>query len=224
MTLIKATGNGMSHQITSLDERKRAMQRKDAGEAYRKHATYLQPKVPSLSELENLLLGNKEREEETPEVSAAVKEFQQLEGANSRPTKGPSTPVQTIGGPTPEKTIELLEKVRSSALAPVEPTPQDIRVAASATAKIQQVQTQITLNQEANRQIKLEVKKQKEQEAEVFNHSILSDVDSPKELKENLVNLQKKRLKEQAIAKYSYQVHLKRYGFTDQQSSFFRIA
>lgn len=146
MTLIKATGNGMSHQIASLDERKRAMQRKDAGEAYRKHATYFQPKAPSLSELENLLLGNKEREPDAPEVSAAIREFQQLEGETSRPTKGPSTPVQTIGGPTPE----------------------------------------------------------------VFE--------------ENLMNIQKKRLKEQAIAKYSYQVHLKRYGFTDQQSSFYRIA
>ncbi|WP_391119824.1 hypothetical protein [Psychrobacillus sp. L3] len=224
MTLIKATGNGMSHQITSLEERKRAMQRKDAGEAYRKHATYFQPKVPSLSELENLLLGNKEREEETPEVSAAVKEFQQLEGANSRPTKGPSTTVQTIGGPTLEKTIELLEKVRSSALVPVEPTPQDVRVVASTTAKIQQVQSQIMLNQEANRQIKLEVKNQKENEAAVFNRSTHSDFQSPKVLEEDLGNIQKKRLKEQAIAKYSYQVHLKRYGFTDQQSSFFRIA
>lgn len=224
MTLIRATGNGMSNQIASLDERKRAMQRKDAGEAYRKHAKYFQPKVPSLTELENLLLGNKEREEETPEVSAAIKEFQQLEGANGRPVKGPGTPVQTIGGPTPEKTIELLEKVRSSALAPVKPTPQDLRVAASATAKIQQMQSQITLNQEANRQIKLEVKKQKEDEAAVFNRSILSDFQSPKVLKEDLENLQKKRLKEQAIAKYSYQVHLKRYGFTSQQPSFFRIA
>ena len=224
MTLIKATGNGISNQIASLDERKRAMQRKDAGEAYRKHAKYFQPKVPTLSELENLLLGNKEREEETPEVSAAIKELQQLEGANSRLIKGPSTAVQTIGGPTPEKTIELLEKVRSSALAPVEPTPQDLRVAASATAKIQQTQSQITLNQEANRQIKVEVNKQKEDEAAIFNRSTLSDFQSPKVLKEDLENLQKKRLKEQAIAKYSYQVHLKRYGFTSQQPSFFRIA
>ncbi|MFF2753316.1 hypothetical protein ACFVR1_06110 [Psychrobacillus sp. NPDC058041] len=224
MTLIKASSNGILNQITSLDERKRAMQRKDAGEAYRKHAKYFQPKVSTLSELENLLLGNKEREEETPEVSAAIKEFQQLEGANNRPIKGPSTPVQTIEGPTPEKTIELLEKVRSSALAPAEPTPQDLHVAASATAKIQQNQSQITLNQEANRQIKLEVKKQKEDEAAVFNRSILSDFQSPKELKEDLENLQKKRLKEQAIAKYSYQVNLMRYGFASQQNSFFRIA
>ena len=39
----------------------------------------------------------------------------------------------------PDETIELLEKVRQAALAPAEPSPQDLRVAASATAQIQQV-------------------------------------------------------------------------------------
>ncbi|TQR20786.1 hypothetical protein [Psychrobacillus vulpis] len=225
MNLVKSTGNGMSIVLGSLEERKRALQRKDAGDAYRKHAEFFFPKAPSLSELEDLLLGNKEREPETPEVSAAVREFQQLEKSNNMlDIKGPAIPVQTIGGPTLEKTIELLEKVRSSALAPAEPTPQDLRVAASASAKIQQVQSQIKLNQIANSQIETELIKQKEDEASVLNRSVPSDFQSPKVLEEDLENLQKKRLKEQAIAKYSYQVHLKRYGFTDQQTSFFRIA
>lgn len=229
MNIVKSTGNGMSNVVSDFEERKRAMQRKDAGDAYRKQAEYFHPKVPSLSELEDLLLGNKEKEPETPEVSAAVREFQQLESANGKAQnmheiKGPSTSVQTIGGHTLERKIELLEKVRSSALASAEPTPQDLRVAANATSKIQQVQSQITLNQEANRQIELEAKKQTEDEAAVFNRSVPSDFQSPKMFKEDLGNIQKKRLKEQAIAKYSYQVHLKRYGFADQQPSFFRIA
>lgn len=228
MSLVKSTGNGMSNSISNFEERKRAMQRKDAGEAYRKQAEYFQPKMPSLGELEDLLLGNKEREQDTPELSAAVREYQQIEQDN-RPQnmldiKGPSTPVQTLGGPTLEKTIELLEKVRSSALAPAEPTPQDLHVAASASAKIQRVQSQITLNQEASRQITLEAKTQIEDEAAVFNRSIQSELQSPKSIEEDMENLQKRRLKEQAIAKYSYQVHLKRYGFTDLQPSFFRIA
>lgn len=229
MNLVKSTGNGMSNQPANFEERKRAMQRKDAGDAYRKQTEYFQPKTPTLSDLEDLLLGNKEREPETPEVSAAVREFQQLENTNSRTQhivdiKAPSTSVQTIGGPTHEKTIELLEKVRGSALALAEPTPQDLRVAASATAKIQQVQAQIMLNKEANRQIDIEVKRHIENEAAIYNRSVQSDFQSPKVLEVDLSNLQKKRLKEQAIEKYSYQVHLKRFGFTDQQASFSRIA
>lgn len=39
----------------------------------------------------------------------------------------------------PDETIALLEKVRQAALAPAEPSPQDLRVAASASAQIQQV-------------------------------------------------------------------------------------
>lgn len=229
MNLVKSTGNGMSLQVANLEERKRAMQRRDAGDAYRKQAEYFQAKQPSLSELEDLLLGKKEREPENPETAAAVREFQQLESTNNKANnmadiKGPSIAVQTISGHTPERTIELLEKVKSSALAPPEPTSQDLRVAASASAKIQQVQSQITLNQGAARQIEYEVKKQIEDEAAVFNRSVPSDFQSPKITEADLEKLQKKRLKEQAIAKYSYQVHLKRYGFTDQQPSFFRIA
>lgn len=39
----------------------------------------------------------------------------------------------------PDETIALLEKVRQAALAPAQPSPQDLRVAASASAQIQQV-------------------------------------------------------------------------------------
>ncbi|WP_144512079.1 hypothetical protein [Bacillus sp. FJAT-22090] len=228
MSLVRATGNGISNQIATFEERKRTLQRKDAGDAYRRQADYFQPKIPSLEELEDLLLGNKEKEPEAPEVSAAIREFQQLENSNKQSTnmldiKGPGIPVQTIGGHTLEKTVELLEKVRSNALAAEKPTPQDLRVAANASAKIQQVNGQIVLHEEANRQIAMEVKQQLEDEAAVSNHAF-SDTPSTKTIQEDLESLQKKRLKEKAIAKYSYQVHLKRYGFSDLEPSFFRIA
>lgn len=226
MTLVRATGNGTSNIIAEIEQRKRAFQRKDVGQTYRKNAEFYQPKKnPALDELEELLLGNKEKENDSPEVSAAVKEFQQLEKNKSiLDIKGPSMPVQTIGGPTPEKTIELLEEVRSAALASDEPSPNELRVAASATAKIQTVQSQISLNQEATRQVEVEAKRQRENEAAVSNRSVQSDFQSPKIPSENLENLQKRRYKEQAIAKYSLQVHMKKYGFTDQQPSFFLIA
>lgn len=218
----------MSSLISNNEERKRAMQRKDAGDAYRKQAEYFRPITPSLAQLEDLLLGKKEREQEAPEVSAAVREFQQIEYFQQRQSvqdiRGPHVPVQTIGGPTLDDTVALLEKVRSSALAASIPSTQDLRIAASASAKIRQVHTQITLNEEANRQILNEVKRQVEDEAAVSNRSVQSDFQSPKVLAEDLAELQKKRLVEQAIAKYSYQVRMTRYGFTEQQPSFFRVA
>lgn len=220
MSLVKATGNGMSNLVSSM----RAVQRKDAGQAYRKHHDYFQPKTPSLNELEELLLGNKEKEKDTPELSAAIREFQEMEKQTIMDIKGPGTPIQSIGGPTPEKTIELLEKVRSQALAEMPATPQHLLVAANATSKIRQEEAQLTLNEMANRQIELETKRQKEMEAEVFNRSMQVDFQTPKVLEEDLQSLQTKRLKEQAIAKYSYQVHLRKYGFSDQQPSFFQIA
>ncbi|MFJ7970020.1 hypothetical protein [Psychrobacillus sp. NPDC096389] len=214
MSIVRSTGNGMLGRWAEFEERKRTLQRHNAGDAYRKQAEYFQPKVPTLSELEELLLGNKEKQ---PETSTN-------QSTSMLDIKGPSIPVQTIGGPTLEKTVELLEKVRSTALAPAQPTPEDLRVAASASAKIQRVNAQISLNMEANRQIDQEVKQQLEDEAAISNRSVPSDYPSPKQLQEDLENIQKKRWKEQAIAKYSYQVHLKRYGFADLEPSFFRIA
>lgn len=220
MSLVKATGNGMSNLLSSV----RTTQRKDAGQAYKKNAEYFQPKTPSLNELEELLLGNKEKEKDTPELSAAIRELHQMEKQSIMDIKGPSIPVQSIGGPTPEKTIELLEKVRSQALAEMPATPQHILLAASATSKIRQEQAQVALNEMANGQIESEIKRQKEMESEVFNRSMQVDFQAPKILEEDLQNLQVKRLKEQAIAKYSYQVHIRKYGFSDQQPSFFQIA
>lgn len=213
VSIVRSTGNGMLGRWAEFEERKRALQRYNAGDAYRKQAEYFQPKVPTLTELEELLLGNKERQ---PETSTN-------ESTKMLDIKGPSIPVQTIGGPTLEKTVELLEKVRSNALAPAQPSPEDLRVATSASAKIQRVNAQISLNKEANRQIDLEVKQQLEEEASISNRSVPSDFQSPK-LQEDLENLQKKRWREQAIEKYSYQVNLKRYGFADLEPSFFRIA
>lgn len=223
MTLVRATGNGTLNLIAEAEQRKQAFQRKDVGQAYRKNAEYYQPKKnPTLADLEDLLLGKKEKESDSPEISAAVKEFQQLEKSKSMlEIKGPAVPVQIVGGPTPEKTIELLEKVRSSALAPDHLSSEDLRLAANATAKIQTVQTQITLNEEATRQIGVEAKRQREDEAAVSNRSVQYDLQSPGVQREDL---QKKRYIEQALAKYSFQVQMKKYGFTDQQPSFFRIA
>lgn len=163
----------------NLEDKKRGLQRKEAGDAYRKNSLYFQPqKNSALSELEDLLSGSKEqalydeqkKKEENPEAKAAVRELQQIdqnvraheqahmaaggniaEGASYIFTEGPDGKRYITGGEvsinTPstsnsEETIAILEQVKRAALAPADPSPQDLRVAASATIQIQQAQTQ----------------------------------------------------------------------------------
>lgn len=171
---------------SDFDERKRALQRKEAGEVYKKHAQYADPnKNPVLQALENLLSGktekdllavdnavkesitlSKDEQLEQPEVKKELEQFRQTEKeviahemahkAVGSGVTGPITYSHTIGpdnqryivagevsidarsGATPEETVAILEKVRQAALAPAEPSPQDLRVAASAVAQIQQ--------------------------------------------------------------------------------------
>ncbi len=184
-----------------LENRKRALQRRDMGDAYKKNAQYQSKKNPMLEALENLLSGKTEKdlhatdqakrefevptsEQETsfveqqkqkleqPEVKAEIKELELTEkevivheqahkavgGSVTGPitythTEGPDgkryidggeVSINTKEGSTPEETLKILEKVKAAALAPAEPSPQDLRVAASATAQIQQTRVEIT--------------------------------------------------------------------------------
>ena len=181
--------NSLLHGMRpDFEDRKRALQRRDAGEAYKKHAQYADPKKsPMLQALENLLSGKTEKEllaadntvnnsvqqatsDENLEHPTVKKEIEQLKQtekeviAHEQAHKavggnitGPIVYSHTTGpddeqyivagevsinaptGDTPDETIALLEKVRQAALAPAEPSPQDLRVAASAAAQIQQV-------------------------------------------------------------------------------------
>ena len=183
-----------------LENRKRALQRREVGDAYKKNAQYQSKKNPMLEVLENLLSGKTEKDLhaadqakrefgaptseqensfveqqkqklEQPEVKAEIKELEltekevivheQAHKAVGGSVTGPITYTHTEGpdgkryinggevsihmkeGATPEETLEILEKVKAAALAPAEPSPQDLRVAASATAQIQQTRAGI---------------------------------------------------------------------------------
>lgn len=192
---------------TDFENRKRAIQRKEMGEAYKKTAQYQSTKNPMLEVLENLLSGKadkelhaadqahrqldehvkekngnlehkpdllKEKEEklEQPEVQVEVRRLKLTEqeviaheqahkvvgGDVTGPisytyTTGPDekryidggeVSINTSEGSTPEETIQILEKVRAAALAPAQPSPQDLRVAASAASQIQQTRAEIS--------------------------------------------------------------------------------
>ena len=198
----------MHNTTADFENRKRALQRRETTEAYRKTAQYQSPKNPVLEALENLLSGKTEKElhradeqarladgtvqqsavqddnaEKTdaemtkqeklqlPEVRQEIRQLQLTEqevikheqahksvgGSVTGPvsytyTEGPDdqryidggeVSINAKEGSTPEETLSILERVRAAALAPADPSPQDLRVAASAASRMQQVRSEI---------------------------------------------------------------------------------
>ena len=136
-------------RISSQYNRKKILQRKQAGDAYRKNSLYFQPKKnPLLLELENLLLGHTDQElyeqqkeesnEITPQQQAIIQDLQQTKKnvLAHEQTKKPETLENSQLEHVDEETLQILDQVRNTALAPAQP-PQDLRVAASANAQIQ---------------------------------------------------------------------------------------
>ena len=181
----------LMHNVgADFEDRKRALQRKEMGQAYKNNAKFVDASKNSLLQaLENLLSGKTEKDLhaadnaakkedvqqsvvkkqqhlEKPEVKKEIDQLKQIEqsviaheqahkavgagvtGAVSYShTTGPDdqryivageVSIDAPSGNTPEDTIAILEKVRQAALAPADPSPQDLRVAASAVAQIQQ--------------------------------------------------------------------------------------
>jgi len=168
----------IEHERISPSNRKKVLQRKEAGDAYRKNALYFQPKKnPLLQELESLLLGQKdldlyeqqkeESQEVTPQQQAIFQEMEQTKKtvlAHEQANKmGNSEGFESISssqlsndedivGMNPENTLQILEQVRNAALTPAQPSSQDLRIAASANAQIQQIQAQLQ-GQEFNQNV-----------------------------------------------------------------------
>lgn len=167
----------------NLENRKRVLQRREAGDAYKKNAQYQAKKNPMLEVLENLLSGKTEKDlhaaeqakrefgtttseqgkSDQLEVKAEIKELElsekevvvheQAHKAVGGHVTGPDDKRYINGGEVsihvkeesrPEETLKILEKVKATALAPANPSPQDLRVAASATAQIQQTRAEMT--------------------------------------------------------------------------------
>ena len=63
---------------------------------------------------------------------------------DKRYINGGEVSINASEGSTPEETIQILEKVRAAALAPAQPSPQDLRVASSAASQIQQTRMEIS--------------------------------------------------------------------------------
>lgn len=174
-------------QSQTLEERRKAIGRKDAGQAYRKSAEYFgEKRNDALKALEDLLSGkldkatnsdvtdkprSKEEELKQPEVQQEIQQLRQTDkeirvheqahkavgGSLAGPvsyeyTTGPDDKQYAVAGEVPINTpqvedkdemLTILEKVRQAALAPAQPSAQDLRVAANASAQIQQLRGEV---------------------------------------------------------------------------------
>lgn len=145
--------------------RKKILQRKEAGDAYRKNAQYFQPKKnPILLELENLLLGRKDQDlyeqhkedtkDVTPQQQAMMQELQQT-GKNVRAHE---QAFKTVGSDYGEsisssrfietthdgdEPLQALPQNRNDVLTPTVPTSQDFRAAVRANDQMPQLEAEI---------------------------------------------------------------------------------
>lgn len=121
-------------RISTQQSRKKIIQRKEAGDAYRKNAMYFQPKKnPLLLELENLLLGRtdqklyEQQQEDANEVTSQqqtiMQSLQQTEKNvraheqayktdNNESVQTPTT--SEIADPELNNTLQILEQVRNA--------------------------------------------------------------------------------------------------------------
>jgi len=209
----------LNNQYTDIENRKRALRQKNAGDAYRKTAQYFQPKSnPALEELMDLLTGKKEKQHQ-PQVQAAIRELQQDHEfrAKAKDNMEQTSPLvetsvavsqviekmRSSTSATLEKTTGVLERVHHSAL---EPMRQDVRTE-DENEIIQQTRDQIT-------------KVKQPGTTEDSTNQFGQVTNSTQTLEQKL----KQRLFDRAISRYSYHVQMAKSGFRVTQPSFYRIA
>lgn len=194
----------LNNQYTDIENRKRALRQKNAGDAYRKTAQYFQPKSnPALEELMDLLTGKKEKQHQ-PQVQAAIRELQQKDQEFRDKTKGnmeQTSPLVEIS----DAVSQVNEEMHASTSATLEKI--NVRVTEGENEIIQQTRDQIT-----------EVKQQVTTEDSTNQFGQVTN--STQTLEQKL----KQRLFDQAISRYSYHVQMAKSGFRVTQPSFYRIA
>lgn len=194
----------LNNQYTDIENRKRALRQKNAGDAYRKTAQYFQPKSnPALEELMDLLTGKKEKQHQ-PQVQAAIRELQQKDQEFRDKTKGnmeQTSPLVEIS----DAVSQVNEEMHASTSTTLEKI--NVRVTEGENEIIQQTRDQIT-----------EVKQQVTTEDSTNQFGQVTN--STQTLEQKL----KQRLFDQAISRYSYHVQMAKSGFRVTQPSFYRIA
>ncbi|WP_107941985.1 putative metalloprotease CJM1_0395 family protein [Metasolibacillus fluoroglycofenilyticus] len=263
----------MQNRLLDFEDRKKALQRREMGEAYKRTAQFAKASQnPMLVALENLLSGKTEKDLlaadaktsnlqqdkiqekiETPETKAHLRQLQMTEdevkaheqahkAAGASVTgpvsytymKGPDDQLYVSGGEvsiqvptsgTDDETIKILEQVRKAALAPAQPSPQDLRVAASATAQIQQVQTGTTVEEELQEEPPFADEDLTVRVPAHFMNEVERDVTAPTIFGKELENLIVQRAYKKAKIQYQSHIEMVKNGYrAGAESVFSRIA
>ncbi|RPJ96004.1 hypothetical protein CW357_07390 [Rummeliibacillus sp. TYF005] len=197
----------VSNRYAEVENRKRALRQKTADDAYRKNAQYFKPKFnPALEELVDLLTGKKEKDHQ-PEVQAAIQDLKQqkdlIEQQNS-PVDDEVASAQLADPISSDEkyaqTITILEDVRDAALAPENPSQQDLQVAATASETIQETQSQSTHETKLSNVFQMN-DHGKEESATTSDSAVIAQEKT------------KQRLFKKAIAHYSFHMQMAKQGF-----------
>lgn len=199
--------NAVMTYATTSDQAQRydTIRRRNAENAYERNVQYNGQNQKMVEELVASLVGKKEPENVQPERE----KFKKLDAGQMKQMVFPI-------GNTLERTIELWRDVRAEAVTKPEPTTADYQLAATATSKIMQTETQIALRKIEQSEIETAVERKKEAYAKVVSVDFSADVDRDAVFKQ--------RRFEKAISTYSIQKEAKQNGFEFDLPSFYKVA
>lgn len=200
----------VSNRYAEIENRKRALRQKTADDAYRKNAQYFKPQFnPALEELVDLLTGKKEKEHQ-PQVQAAIRDLKDQVKQEETPSLTDHSEMSEVNIVSPDtKTIAILEDVRQAALAPDNPSEQDLKVAATATETIQKTQSQSTHETELSNVIQMN-DHEKAKSTTAIDSAVVAQEKS------------KQRLFKKAIARYAFHMQMAKQGFHFAEPTIYR--
>ena len=225
-------------RLSSPFNRKKFLQRKEAGDAYRKNAMYFQPKKnPLLLELENLLLGRTdqdlyEQQQEdtevvTPQQLAIMDDLQQTSKnvhAHEQAYKwasGNHDGAPVVNNPDLNDTLQVLEQMRNAALSSSKPSAQDVRLAENVNAQIQHILHEVNSTDEQDQPFVNEVTTVKVPER--FSKELKLDPFADTIFGKSHDATLKLRAFKQASEKYAAHVQMTKNGYRPGNDSMFSL-
>ncbi len=225
-------------RLSSPFNRKKFLQRKEAGDAYRKNAMYFQPKKnPLLLELENLLLGRTdqdlyEQQQEdtevvTPQQQAIMDDLQQTSKnvhAHEQAYKwasGNHDGAPVVNNPDLNDTLQVLEQMRNAALSSSKPSAQDVRLAENVNAQIQHILHEVNSTDEQDQPFVNEVTTVKVPER--FSKELKLDPFADTIFGKSHDATLKLRAFKQASEKYAAHVQMTKNGYRPGNDSMFSL-
>lgn len=231
--------NSMEQErLSSPFNRKKFLQRKEAGDAYRKNAMYFQPKKnPLLLELENLLLGRTdqdlyEQQQEdtevvTPQQQAIMDDLQQTSKnvhAHEQAYKwasGNHDGAPVVNNSDLNDTLQVLEQMRNAALSSSKPSAQDVRLAENVNAQIQHILHEVNSTDEQDQPFVNEVTTVKVPER--FSKELKLDPFADTIFRKSHDATLKLRAFKQASEKYAAHVQMTKNGYRPGNDSMFSL-